>query len=316
MAGIKSTAASALLIPRFVHNLNAMAARCGLAVDTGARDPDPSECWDEGRGRLVAIWRGTAKQLRETGVLSPSYHFPLGERGHFRFGWWRRGRVFKDGRGWRMELDCGEIPRRIEKHGEAEVISHEEATMYHGTREALIAANVVLPRTLPVGRCWTQGDLEKRIYQTHRLRDDTYLVQIENKNVFKARIAENQRDTQERRKMGIERHSSSIPGHERETQTADEFRKRCAEAAACFLFSLHKLTGWKAGNVPFRYDDEALNALRESICEIVLTIRDGKIIKLRDTINLDRLEAVKQAESDPRFQRFLVGLNLSQRPAA
>ncbi|MBI3043561.1 MAG: hypothetical protein HYY78_12145 [Betaproteobacteria bacterium] len=97
-----------------------------------------------------------------------------------------------------------------------------------------------------------------------------------------------------------------------EPKTAQEFRRDSENAAKSFLFSLHRLTGWHAENAPYRYDDEALESLRENIAEILLTIRDGRIVKLRDAINFERLEATLQAESDPQFQRFMGKLQIGQ----
>lgn len=310
MAGTKSIPATALLIPRFVHILNAMARKCGLAVDAGMRDPNPSESWDnQGRPQLVVIWRGTAKQLRETGLFPKSYHFPTGDLGQFRFSFWRKGRMFKEGRCWRIEVDCGECPIHIEQQGAIEVIHYEEETAFHGTRDALIAAKVCAAKHLPlkrVNKCWYSG----RRWDAHKFHDGTYLFTLENEEVFKKRQDDERQEERARQQPSSE-------GHERrEPTTAEEFRERLENPAKYFLYILHQIAVLSAPNAPFRFDHDTLNELREQMAAIMLTIRDGKIIKLREPVNLDRLQAITAAESDPNFQRFLGRLTHGQRPAA
>ena len=133
-----SPAAPALLVPRFVLSFNEMARKCGLTVDIGSRDPAPYDHWDNGHRRLVVIWSGKVKQLRATGIFNKSYRFPTGAQGmKFSFSQERRGRVFSEGRCWRVEVNCEEIPIRLEQHGDIEVIHYAEETAHGGAAAAV-----------------------------------------------------------------------------------------------------------------------------------------------------------------------------------
>lgn len=298
MARAKTTVDPALLVPRFVHCINAMAEQCGLSTDIDVREHALGHRKNGEVRHLLAVWRGTEQQIRDTGFLPPSYHFPLGERGVFRFRAWRRGCMLREAGGWRAEIDCGELPNSIRQHGEVEVVAYRESTTYHGTRQALQGLKIELPRQLPLGRCWSQGGDDKRVYQTHRMHDGTYLLNIENEDVFKSRVADDQRTARLHQQ----------PSHTQEPQSADSYRDGVERAAKFLLFNLHSAAGFQARNVPFRFDDETLDTIRQEIATIMLAIREGRIIKFREPFSAERLEAVKQAEVDPQFQRFLASL--------
>jgi hypothetical protein len=195
MANTKTkSSASTPLVPRFVHTLNALAKKSGLAVDTDTCAPKSSEPWpwDGDSDRLLAVWRGTAKQLRETGIFPKSYRFPMGARGHFRFSRLRRGRLFKEGRYWKVEVDCGEIPSRIERRGGVEIAYYGENTAYHGTGDDLLAGKFCAKKHLASGKRTNRGGGSwngKREWSTQRLHDGTFLHRLENEDVFKARVA-------------------------------------------------------------------------------------------------------------------------------
>lgn len=189
MAGIKSTAAPTALVPAFVHGLNAMASKLGLSVDVGTHDPKGDEPWDSEGPRLVAIWSGSVKQIRETGIFPSLYRFPDKGFGRFRFTRHRRGLVEKQGRAWRIYLDCDEIPARIEKRGDIEVVYYSDRTAYYGTGEALLAAGCCTKAQLASGKRLIKSShgYDKRSWINRRFHDGTFIHEVENEAVFKER---------------------------------------------------------------------------------------------------------------------------------
>ena len=121
---------------------------------------------------------------------------------------------------------------------------------------------------------------------------------------------------EEQQRAGRARQQPRSQCQEHEPKSVNDFREHMTNVTRLLTYHIHTLAGWKAENVPFRYNDEALNEMRNHIAEIWITIQDGKIIKLRDPIDLERMGAVSAAESDSVFQRFLGRLDLGQRPAA
>jgi hypothetical protein len=102
---------------------------------------------------------------------------------------------------------------------------------------------------------------------------------------------------------------------DREPQTPEEYREKCVsltiETVPLISHLASGRTGRKLG-YPFRYSNETIDQLIELLREVVEVLREGEIVKRRDPINPERMDAVSTAERDALFQRFLGGLSLGQ----
>lgn len=154
--------AEALLVPRYVQNLNALAEHHGLSTRVYvARYKKESE------GPMIfAEWMGTKESLFSMGLLTPHQQLPLQYLPSPRkrefcvpssSGWdWHpllRGQITVVGDdGVLVELDFDEVPQGIRMIGDVEVVSYRTEIASHGTAEALIEAKVCEHKQLPTGK--------------------------------------------------------------------------------------------------------------------------------------------------------------------
>ncbi len=206
--------AAALLVPRFVHGLNAIAERAGfsteLRVDKFYSNSD--------KQHLIGVWRGPKraflglkflppnKRRRTGGVISwpePPHMQPV-----------INGDLEVSRKGVQLTLSFGLVPRLIRRRGEVEIIEYpsdgyEQWFIYHGTQEALIAAGVCEERCFPTPKrvCKNYcGELLEGIpeWKTRRYPDGSFVHWRETEASVKARQvkhAQFEKERQERHRM-------------------------------------------------------------------------------------------------------------------
>jgi hypothetical protein len=309
-----STETPALLVPRFVLSFNEMARKCGLAIDTGVRN-DSYDSWDNGRPQLVAIWSGTVKQLRATGIFLKSYRFPTGARGmQFRFSRERRGRMFSEGRCWMAEVNCGEMPIRLEQHGDIEVIHYAEETAYHGTREVLLAAKICSEKNFPSdkrairsgGNFWSSNRCPE--WHTRRLHDGTYVYRLENDDIYKKRRAKELQEQEDRsnRRAQPDQHTEQRPDYSTPDKWLEQMEDDICAVAREFLSDKFSSVVTKSGmrySVNIKHLTEILNSIEVAAQQI----RDipVRVEALAQESTPDAREKATSASVDALFQRFM-----------
>ena len=290
-------------LPRYIAAMHRIAERAGLRVDV-------NEHGDE----LLCVWRGTKGQLRKTGLIRPGFQFPTVQRAFCvppDQGNLSRelsaalvdGEMIPDG-AYRIIITAKyRVPDSIEDVGGVEVCRYAATISAHGTAPELLASGLCEKRHITNGkrpnrshRVW---DNDEPQWVTRGLLDGTYLhvreTEVEAKRRYDA-------DKKERESWACEKEQPT----KQEPQSADEYREAC-DAVSDVLFHVHKVLGYKrtAAHVPFRYDDDTLDAVHVAMATIMDHIRNSPIIQLREPVDPERLKAVAEAEGDTSFQRFL-----------
>lgn len=133
------------LVPRFLAAYDAVAQKVGLSVSHALNNFD----FPKDTPGLMSVWRGTRKQMRDTGFLTPGYRFPYGCC-TFR-NMTIRGRMYVERGGARAEVWWGELPQQIKEAEGIEIITNTTSTAFHGTIEALAIIGIPVSH-LPTGR--------------------------------------------------------------------------------------------------------------------------------------------------------------------
>lgn len=147
-------------IPRYIDNLNAMAAGAGLAVDLAveSRGDDPVP-------RLVSRWRGGRDAFLALVQPVASYRLPLscghlnipGGAGYYSPNAIVSGIVTVTGNDVLFEIDFGPAEFTVTDAAGVEILSYADETLYHGTPAALIALGIELSR-LPLKKKAARSD--------------------------------------------------------------------------------------------------------------------------------------------------------------
>lgn len=147
----------ALLVPRYVRNLNTLAERCGMAVAVSVDQyaPDEQQWVDvEGDYYLAAEWAGTRAQLAMLGLFTQAKLLncsPIGRDARRRVSTRDLSGIMETkGDRVAIELDFGEVPREITMLGRVEVITYADEVAYHGSPDDLLAAKVCSAKDLPM----------------------------------------------------------------------------------------------------------------------------------------------------------------------
>jgi hypothetical protein len=159
MANAQHSAPPALLVPRYVANLNRLAELQGMTVR-----PYVEEYVDApGRFALSVDWLGTRAQFFALGLITSHQRWPI-ERmpsGRREFCYPQdagfaacpilRGHAEVEGESIKVELLFCDAPRRLSMIGDVEVIDCNDEVGYHGNAEALVATKVCTKKELPTG---------------------------------------------------------------------------------------------------------------------------------------------------------------------
>jgi hypothetical protein len=290
-----STETPALLIPRFVQDLNVIAERVGLSVLVAAAD-----------GKLVATWRGSKKQMRATGLLTPGYRFPYG-RCPFK-NTMIEGSMIVERRGVvRAEVYCGEIPNKIEHKGDIEVIHYKNETAYHGPREALIAGHVCEEKQFPgpkhrrrQSHGWSEPEPN---WEAHLMPSGMYLFARETDQAAKERAAkwaEYKRQNE----------PGSLKDSRADYQSPEEWLERIEDDVCIFaravLSEKFASVVTKSG-MRYSANTERFTEILNSIEVAAQQIRDVpvRVEALAQESTPDAREKATSASADALFQRFM-----------
>ena len=316
------------LIPRFVRELNRVAEQQGLGVSIRIGPvpdwwPVSEYAWAKG-DVVLSNWAGTKAQFAATGLVPLGYRTPS-SRGWFCVPHHGARQVAKcrphlcgfiavTGNTVEVELYGGPKPERITTIGAVEICESDNFIVVHGAAEALIAGRFCDATQMPGKRSTQCAPNREYFYDlqpawfTRRFPDGSIVHWRDNdkgKDRRAAAVAEKARLAREYR---VRKEQSSELATPTEPQSAESFRDLCGGLMENMLSFLARRAGWDAKNAPFRYDDEALDAIRASMMEIMDRVREGRIIKLRDPFDADRMAAARAAESDSRFQGFMARL--------
>ena len=328
-----STESAALLVPRFVHNLNAIAAAAGFSIEGNSVGKFHK---NDDHQSIITTWRGSRAALRALTFLPLS----IRERGHISdsgvtVSWpdspWSNP-IFlalcrTSCKGIELAVNGGPLPKMIRHQGDLEIIEYDNGTAYHGTKQALIAAGICDGKRLP-GKQWSKSipysapDTDQK-WRAKRHPDGMFVYWLETEEACKRRNDEYKAYTRQQ--------SSSVSIAE---QSHD---KGCADVDSIEVFRrvLKGLVSLSMinGNVVSILNDmerlkgkneyiygitrESRGRIEDAINELLSEFQQAEIYRVKFDARTDEEKAAARgllanAESDTAFQRFISQLPIGR----